>query len=484
MAPVPVGSICRSDDVSRVRVCRAVGGSQRLVCVDFNQIDPKLTRTPCQCDGVQPSCSACISVYSSPCYYDIDSDHRRKGALKRDIAQLTEEKEAQTIILDAIRNGSESDVDDIVQYIRANPDDSFQALAEEVQKMGQQSTKVTRKLEPHSLESTLADYSGNPEKREEIQHYGHTSNLALIGGDHSLPRRAMEQCGSWTTVTDDNELIRHLMDLYFTWSHCFYILFSQEVFFHGMDNKKLKYCTPLLVNAVLALGCTWSDRPEARADPNNPDTLGDHFFAEAKRLLSLEEEARLTTVQALGVMSLFEAHKNHDSAGWRYVGQMMSLGIEMGLHLSNSAQAQSSITPTETEARRITFWGCFTLDTLWSFCVGRISALPRAAIRLEKPALSATLNGESGPPGKGLDVPLGDATHEHRSIAYNMLLQLSLFTEILADIVHMFYAPRDRITSRRLQHHHEQYLSWFRKLPDCLLLKSDRPSLPQVITLQ
>ena len=44
-----------------------------------------------QCDGGQPACNACTSVYGSQCYYDIDSDHRRKGALKRDIAQLKEE---------------------------------------------------------------------------------------------------------------------------------------------------------------------------------------------------------------------------------------------------------------------------------------------------------------------------------------------------------------------------------------------------------
>src|SRR5271163_1577557 len=114
----------------------------------------------------------------------------------------------------------------------------------------------------------------------------------------------------------------------------------------------------MLVNAVLAVACNYSDRPEARADVNDPSTVGDHFFAEAKRLLAENERSCLTTVQALGVMSIRQAMNNQDSTGWRYAAQMMSMTVELGLHTSYAAQPHGKLTASEVEARKVTFWGC------------------------------------------------------------------------------------------------------------------------------
>lgn len=56
------------------------------------------------------------------------------------------------------------------------------------------------------------------------------------------------------------------------------------------------------VNAMLALGCHFTNSPQACADPGDTATKGDHYFAEAKRLFIENEEfekPRLTTIQAL-----------------------------------------------------------------------------------------------------------------------------------------------------------------------------------------
>jgi hypothetical protein len=402
--------------------------------------------------------------------------------LKREIAQLTEEKEARNIILDAIRIGSESDVDDIVQLIRASPDESFQSIADGVQKLSLQ-RKAAKKPEPLTLESALEDKHELNRMGENL-HYGLTSNLSFVGDDDMIPQRTMEQIGTWTNVTNNGELIRHLFGLYFAWSHPFYLLFSQEIFFLGLNDKKLKYCTPLLVNAILALACNWSDRLDVRADPNDLGTVGDLFFAEAKRLLAVEERSCLTTVQALGLMSLREAMMNHDSSGWRYAGQMMSMAIELGLHMSYRVQPGFNATPTEIEARRVTFWGCFHVETAWAICIGRISALPRTAIRLEKPIVRENFESKLWKPHGDPRFPHESGDLEQPGHSYNFLLQLSTLDEIVDDIVHMFYAPRDRITSRRLQQHHERLQSWYRNLPECLAIKKSGHTLPQVIALQ
>jgi hypothetical protein len=68
---------------------------------------------------------------------------------------------------------------------------------------------------------------------------------------------------------------------------------------------KTYYCTPVLVNAVLALGCHFTSHPGARDDPDDSATAGDHFFREAKRLIMENDEhekPRMATVQAMALM--------------------------------------------------------------------------------------------------------------------------------------------------------------------------------------
>jgi hypothetical protein len=427
-------------------------------------------------------------VYSTECHYDLDADHRRKGALKRDIVRLKGEKSLLRSIIDSIKNGSEADVDDIVQIIRTSePDASDEALAESV-KIGLQ-----KHLEPSlealpSLEGELvSNFALRPslDKTGESRHYGLTSNLSLqpVDEERSTTMPA-DQSGAWTMVTSDRDLINHLLEVYFAWSHPWYLLFSEEIFFHGMHDHKAKYCTPLLMNAILAVGCHYSDRPEARADPNDPSTVGDHFFAEAQRLL-MEDDNRssLTIVQALGLMSLHQAKNNHDSSGRRYIAQMMSMAIELGLHISQGAQP-SKITPSEIEARRLTFWGCFVLETAWSIAIGRISSLPRTAIRLEKPTLIAKLENTPWKPYGTPTYDRGSSELAQPSMKYSVLLYCSILSEIVDDIIHLFYAPRDRITSRKLQLYHEKLSQWYTDLPPNLLIRENEPTLPQIITLQ
>ncbi|KAF4627841.1 hypothetical protein G7Y89_g10314 [Cudoniella acicularis] len=431
-----------------------------------------------KCNGVHPACHTCTTMYGSECYYDIDSDHRRKGALKRDIAQLKDDLGPRNMILDAIKNGSESDVDDIVQLIRSNPDESWDSIAENVKKI---SLAAIEKKAPSSyLERELADFSIKASRNP--RQYGHTSNLSLIAEDEDIPTSAVNQLGTWTNVTNDNGFIKHLLDCYFSWGHPLYTIFSEEVFMHSMQDRKLKYCTPLLVNAVLAIGCHFSDRPEARANPNDPSTVGDHFYHEADRLLQEDKRPCLTTVQALAVMSIHQAMNNKDSDGWLLICRATGMVIELGLHKDQPGQSNGKITASEMAVRRITFWGYYFFQIAWSICAGRLSLLPRTAVRLEKPALLDHLENRSwkphGHPKYKIESPL-----EQPGLRYTILLHTSSLCEIVDDNLQMFYAPRDRITSRRLQLYHEKFQAWYEALPETLAIKENGPTLPHIICL-
>ncbi|GAB1192576.1 hypothetical protein APSETT444_001769 [Aspergillus pseudonomiae] len=61
----------------------------------------------------------------------------------------------------------------------------------------------------------------------------------------------------WTTVTNDDNLVSHLVSLYFTWDYPFYAFVDQKAFIRHMTlgNVDSDLCSPFLVNALLANAC-------------------------------------------------------------------------------------------------------------------------------------------------------------------------------------------------------------------------------------
>ena len=310
-----------------------------------------------QCDGGVPNCSTCTAVYQTPCFYDVDSDHRRKAALKRDIEALKGQNDALGIIVASIRSSTDAEVAEIVQQIRA--DEDLDNIAEFLKK----NVVLQERSGAKSAEGELSNLLGRPsiDASGVVKHFGHTSSLSLVSDGERSPMH-LQTSEVWTRVTRDSALVEHLLSIYFCWAHPYYVLFSKELFLDDMAKGRSKYCSPLLVNAILAFACAYSDRPDARGNPSDPRTAGDHFFSEAKRLLNEKESSSLTTVQALALMGLREASCSRDSCGFQYAGRCIRMLIELGLHLS-FASMSDKISPTELEVRRITFWGCFINDT-------------------------------------------------------------------------------------------------------------------------
>lgn len=61
----------------------------------------------------------------------------------------------------------------------------------------------------------------------------------------------------WTNITGDDAFVSHLVSLYFTWHGTFFNFVERDRFVSGMQSSDLdsRYCSPLLVNAVLAEAC-------------------------------------------------------------------------------------------------------------------------------------------------------------------------------------------------------------------------------------
>jgi hypothetical protein len=165
----------------------------------------------------------------------------------------------------------------------------------------------------------------------------------------------------WTTVTSDEALVEHLLALYFCWEYPIFATVSKEHFMEDFRKGYSRYCSSLLVNALLALSCRFSDRPSTRLNLNNSTTAGDAFFAEAIRLFNAESNHHiLTTIQALGVMSIREASRGRINESNFLSAQSMRLAIEMGLHVETRGYDDES--DTERSVRAATFWGALSLN--------------------------------------------------------------------------------------------------------------------------
>ena len=191
------------------------------------------------------------------------------------------------------------------------------------------------------------------------------ATFPLSTGNVVRPRE--EAITSWTTVTQDKDLILHFMNMYFCWHYAYFTTLAKELFYRDfLTGTPSHYCSPLLVNVMLALGCHFSSKPTARADPEDSATTGEHFFAEAKRLLYENDEfanAKLCTVQALALMSVREAGCGRESKGWVYSGMSFRMAGDLGLNVDAPAMNElSKLGDEDIDARRITFWGCFLFD--------------------------------------------------------------------------------------------------------------------------
>jgi hypothetical protein len=66
----------------------------------------------------------------------------------------------------------------------------------------------------------------------------------------------------WTKVTDDDDLVSHLMSLWFTWAHQWWHWVDEVEFIKAMRAADVSslICTPYLVSMILADACVSTDQ--------------------------------------------------------------------------------------------------------------------------------------------------------------------------------------------------------------------------------
>ncbi|PHH78593.1 hypothetical protein CDD80_6635 [Ophiocordyceps camponoti-rufipedis] len=448
-----------------------------------------------KCDGALPSCAACASVYGTECIYDPSSDHRRKGVYRERADNIKARSSTLQIIVEAILGATEDDVDDVVKRIRAsdNLDDFAQRIVDTNSRTvtPDQSDDDDEAVAFTSLqgETELARKMGELRLvNGSIRFIGGTSHLIYLADPTDEPYadsylrqqpHDLNPVTSWTRVTTDVALVIHLIEVYFNYHYAYFTTLSKKLFWrdfsqgaYGVGRGATAHCSPLLVNAILAIGCHFTDVAGAYATPGVSGTKGDHFFEEAERLLHANEEfakPRLATVQALALMSVREAGCARESKGWGYSGMSFRMAQDLGLNLEIHGASSQLMSDEEIDARKITFWGCFFFDKCWSNYMGRLPQLPRSSSNVSKFDVFPDEDAATWSP----------ITDKGRSLSYQQpwrtraaALLLSSLSEISSDLLIFFYHPNHIGRSRgktaelkMLSEIHQRLEEWHRQLP-------------------
>ncbi|KXJ95359.1 fungal-specific transcription factor domain-domain-containing protein [Microdochium bolleyi] len=473
-------------------------------------------RRKSKCDGALPSCAACASVYGSECVYDPNSDHRRKGVYKEKVDSSKAQESTLQIIVEAILNAAEDDVHEIVRRIRTC--DNLDVMAESLTRTGHGSgdfdsaddneidQDYTTTL-PVEGERDLARKMG--ELRLEngaVRFIGGTSNLIYLGpdtvlqGDVETAESVMVDANpvtSWTNVTKDPQVIIHLLNMYWNWHYPYFTTLSRSLFYRDflkgkpqVSPHRTAYCSALLVNAMLALGCHFTNVGAAYAVPGDSWTKGDHFFAEAKRLIMVNDEyekPRLATVQALALMSVREAGCGREAKGWVYSGMSFRMAQDLGLNMDVAGVTANGqhLDEKEIDARRVTFWGCFLFDKCWSNYLGRLPQLPKNSYSVPKYDVFPDEDAQEWSPYTDTGY---DEANKQPSRTRAVGLQLLKLSEISSDLLLFFYHPNHirrshskAVELKKLSELHRRLEDWRKEVP--IELEPKDGQLPNVILM-
>ena len=320
----------------------------------------------------------------------------------------------------------------------------------------------------------------------------------------SSPAMSLEFADTGTSEDPlyQTSLQQHLLSLYWTWQHGFFVLICKNMFVADLEkarsqrtmHKRSKFYSPLLMNALLAHAAPLSRRLEVRANRQDSKTNGDQFFKRAKLLLESEiESPSITTVQALALMGSREAGCGRNGLGWLYSGMSFRMALDLGLHLSCDELVTSGrITRNEADARLMTFWGCYAYDKSWSAYLGKPESIPAHLIEgFPWPAISAEEE-------KELWIPYGeevtpsllarDPMPAHTSSTSRQIIAIQ---GILGSIIRNLYSTSgkgqrpnysDMVTDSRCE-----LFAWLRELPGHLKVRNHGFSashlLPHVLVM-
>ncbi|KAJ5291801.1 hypothetical protein N7478_001052 [Penicillium angulare] len=306
-----------------------------------------------QCSGGTP-CDQCQKS-GLDCSVDEEGDQRRKKVLKRKFDSVSERGKLLDRLVNTLQETDRIRAAQIMNLIRSH------ASLEEVQSF------MDDIMDQPKLEKTpelVEIYSG---VRDLTETHKRTSLETLDQPRLSESIMIQVPAHPWTAITSDSEFVSHLISLWFSWSHPFLNWLDRDLFIRDMQsgNIESEFCSPFLVNIILADACAYSDYPEAYAISGQSWSRGLQFYKEAKHHLDrMEGKATVSYVQGLGVLYVCTCMMGKDRSGWIYHGQLVHAVQELAQNHHPAESDSDQTTLRTSQATDTVIWGIFNLASM------------------------------------------------------------------------------------------------------------------------
>ncbi|KAF5636194.1 nitrogen assimilation transcription factor nit-4 [Fusarium sp. NRRL 52700] len=274
-----------------------------------------------KCSGERPACRRCLQRKLT-CIYVPRPGETRSQALNRCSRETSEGSSQRSSVYEELvgllKNLPDQDAQAILQRLRSGTDAASvvnQARAGNalLQMAVVPETRLRYEF-PYRSEMPKEFELNNPYlnsmlyETASLYSHGQTSGTALLEHLGSLdseeqrspylkPFHAAQvfdplfsdgKVSAWTSVCDDDKLMRDLLSVLFRCEYQFTAAFHKDLFLEDMAAGRKDFCSSLLVNVTLAYACVCYPIFTNRVEYWNPNTLAYRFIAEAKRLWELE----------------------------------------------------------------------------------------------------------------------------------------------------------------------------------------------------
>ncbi|KAJ5109691.1 hypothetical protein N7532_002336 [Penicillium argentinense] len=345
-----------------------------------------------KCSGTSP-CTNCITFHRA-CIFDESLDQRRRVAAKRTADELSYHRDLLHDLFTLVREADPAAGLRLLELIRGN------ASAEDVREyineaLASLSRVASESAASGSVSAVSASSSAfglglaasapeDPAKEKVQATISKLEDMKEIinveGNDPPFRSKVMDlnylcdeapikvPAKPWTSVTDDDDLVSHLVSLYFTWDYPFHAFLDRDVFLKCMvaPGGGSEFCSAFLVNALLSNACYFSEFSEAYLVPGDISSKGSEFLAEAERLKE-EVPSRPSLATLQGTLLMYEryAMSRDDDLGYIMLHEAISMGETLGLVGHNGPRMTSEQLSRDMDAScRRTAWGLFNIDTM------------------------------------------------------------------------------------------------------------------------
>ncbi|EAW12131.1 putative C6 transcription factor [Aspergillus clavatus NRRL 1] len=303
-----------------------------------------------KCDGAKPTCKQCHQLKIT-CAYAGSKRERQQLELETTKAKVNVYESLLRKIYEKSREERLTSIEEVFnKYFEASPELFTTFLSS--RPISEQGISLPRPvLSLNRMRLTWASKKGD-------------KTLPLC----QEPDIQITNIKAWTTLVDD-EVASHLFSLYFTWENPTWQLVDQHMFIKDLEQGSKRFCSSLLVHALLFFGCSFSYNVDRISNRREEKSLAKTLYDEIQRLWLVEkDELTLPTAQSSILIGLLCCTLGLDRIGTRHILHGAALCNKLELHRETPPYFYDEVGSDElgpvSRCHKLVAWAVFDVQAL------------------------------------------------------------------------------------------------------------------------